>query len=173
MHLFLDAPQLFENLCGIARTLEVLGVRHCYVYDPNKLVRPHYGKSRTRQARTASAGAWQLVHFERVEEPGPLLRSLGGRVVATVADEGATPLTEFAFEAGDTIVFGSEVEGVHPDRLALAHERLTIPRHGVTQSLNLSVAVGIVVFEALRQLGDAGRAGGPGPDASKLTVDPA
>ncbi|HEU4539029.1 MAG TPA: TrmH family RNA methyltransferase, partial [Polyangiaceae bacterium] len=84
-----------------------------------------------------------------------------GRVVATVADEGATPLTDFAFEADDTIVFGSEAAGLPPERLALAHRRLTIPRRGVTQSLNLGVAVGIVVFEALRQLGDAGRLAGP------------
>jgi tRNA(Leu) C34 or U34 (ribose-2'-O)-methylase TrmL len=155
MNVFLDAPQLFENLCGIARTLEVLGLPRCYVYDPNGLVRPRYGKSRTRQAKSASAGALQLVHFERVEDPDAFLRAPGGRVVATVADAGATPLTAFAFQAGDTVVFGSESAGVAPERLALAHERLTIPSHGITQSLNLSVAVGIVVFEALRQLGDA------------------
>lgn len=155
MNVFLDAPQLFENLCGIARTLEVLGLPHCYVHDPNGLVRPRYGKSRTRQAKSASAGALQLVHFERVEDPGAFLRALGGRLVATVADEGATPLTAFAFQPGDTLLFGSESAGLPPERLALAHERLTIPSRGVTQSLNLSVAVGIVVFEALRQLGGA------------------
>ncbi|HEU4532785.1 MAG TPA: hypothetical protein VFS00_01660, partial [Polyangiaceae bacterium] len=78
MNVFLDAPQLFENLCGIARTLEVLGLRHCYVYDPNGLVRPRYGKSRTRQARSASAGALELVRFERVDDPQAFLGAPGG-----------------------------------------------------------------------------------------------
>lgn len=156
MNVFLDAPQLFENLCGIARTLEVLGVGHCYVHDPNGLVKARYGKSRTRVARTVSAGALQRVHFERVEDPQSFLGALGGRVVATVADTDASPLTAFRFEAADTLVFGSESAGLAPERLALAHARLTIPRRGVTQSLNLGVAVGIVVFEALRQLGELG-----------------
>jgi endonuclease YncB( thermonuclease family) len=69
MDVFLDSPQDFENLCLISRTLEVLGVGRCYVHDPNRLVRPRYGKSRSRQIKAISAGAFFRVAFERVEQP--------------------------------------------------------------------------------------------------------
>ncbi len=58
MNVFLDAPQDFGNLCLIARTLETLGVWRCYVYDPNRLIRNRYGKSRTRRIQKISAGAF-------------------------------------------------------------------------------------------------------------------
>ena len=110
MDVFLDSPQDFGNLCLLSRTLEVLGVRRCYIHDPNRLIRPRYGKSRTRQIKTISAGAFFRVAFKRVEEPETFLASLANRKVATVPDQRARPLPGFAFRAGDVIVFGSEGE---------------------------------------------------------------
>jgi tRNA (cytidine/uridine-2'-O-)-methyltransferase len=56
------------------------------------------------------------------------------------------------FRAGDFLVFGRETKGL-PESLLAAHpdELLTIPMQG-TRSLNLATAVGIVLFEAVRQL---------------------
>jgi tRNA (cytidine/uridine-2'-O-)-methyltransferase len=57
------------------------------------------------------------------------------------------------FQPGDFLVFGRETKGL-PERLLAAHPDrcLTIPMHG-TRSLNLATAVGIVLFEAVRQQG--------------------
>ena len=151
MDVFLDSPQDFENLCLISRTLEVLGVGRCYVHDPNRLVRPRYGKSRTRQIKAISAGAFFRVAFERVENPERLLAAYPGRKVATVPDQRATPLPLFAFRSDDVIVFGSEGWGIRPELLALCDERVTVPQQGVTGSLNLAVSSGIVLFEYFRQ----------------------
>jgi tRNA G18 (ribose-2'-O)-methylase SpoU len=151
MDVLLDSPQDFENLCLLSRTFEVLGVRRSYVHDPNRLVRPRYGKSRTRQIKAISAGAFFRVAFERVEEPDELLAALPGRKVATVPDQSATPLPRFAFRPDDVIVFGSEGRGIRPEVLALCDERVTVPQRGVTGSLNLAVSSGIVLFEFFRQ----------------------
>ena len=158
MPVFLDSPQDFEHVCVIARTLEALGIRCCHVYDPNRLIRARYGKSRTRRLNKVSAGAFFRVDFERVEEPGKFLRSQSGRKVATVPDPDATSLAGFSFLPDDVVVFGSEGSGISPEVLTLCDEYVTIPQQGVTQSLNLGVAVGIVLFETLRQ--------GARPDAS-------
>jgi tRNA G18 (ribose-2'-O)-methylase SpoU len=91
------------------------------------------------------------VEFERIEEPEAFLAALPGRKVATVPDREATSLTTFAFRPDDVVVFGSEGHGISARILALCDERVTIPQRGTTQSLNLSVAAGIVLFEALRQ----------------------
>jgi tRNA (cytidine/uridine-2'-O-)-methyltransferase len=60
------------------------------------------------------------------------------------------------FRVGDFLVFGRETKGL-PESLLAAHaeELLTIPMRG-TRSLNLATAVGIVLFEAMRQVGASG-----------------
>jgi hypothetical protein len=73
MEVFLDSPQDFGNLCLLSRTLEERGVERCYVHDPHRLIRRRYGKSRTRQIKTISAGAFFRVAFERVEQPESFL----------------------------------------------------------------------------------------------------
>jgi tRNA G18 (ribose-2'-O)-methylase SpoU len=62
-----------------------------------------------------------------------------------------TPLPRFAFRPDDVIVFGSEGLGIRPEVLALCDERVTIPQRGMTDSVNLAVSVGIVLFEFFRQ----------------------
>jgi len=61
------------------------------------------------------------------------------------------PYFEIAFEAGDFLVFGRETKGLPESLLEANSQRcITIPMHG-TRSLNLATAVGIVLFEAVRQ----------------------
>ena len=61
------------------------------------------------------------------------------------------PYYEVAFQAGDFLVFGRETKGLPEPLLAEnANSCLTIPMQG-TRSLNLATAVGIVLFEAVRQ----------------------
>lgn len=63
------------------------------------------------------------------------------------------PYTHQRYRAGDVLVFGRETTGLGGDRLAEAGPRAyTIPFSGPVRSLNLSMSVGIVVYEALRQI---------------------
>lgn len=148
---FLHAPQSFHNLCLLARTLEAFGERECFVFDPNGLVKERYGKMRTRELRVVSAGAFEKITWQRVDAPEQLLREHAGRTVATVLAPDAVPLTRFEFTEADLVVFGSESRGLPDAVVAAAGAKLTIPSLGVTQSLNLAVAVGIVLFEWHRQ----------------------
>ncbi len=158
VNVFLHAPQDFRNLCVLARTLEVLGRRECFVFDPWRLVRDRYGKARAREMRVVSAGAFSKIAWQRVEEPEAFLAARTARVVATVADASATELTRFEFERDDLLVFGSESSGLPANIVAGAHRTVTIPSLGETQSLNLAVSLGVILFEAHRQLhGDAPR----------------
>jgi 23S rRNA (guanosine2251-2'-O)-methyltransferase len=152
---FLYAPQDFRNLCAIARTLEVLGHREVYVFDPWRLIRERYGRARSRVMRDVSGGAFERIQWARIEEPGQFLQAFAGRVVATVAAAGATELTVFSFRHDDLLLFGAESQGLPDEVGKLAGATVTIPSKGQTQSLNLSVALGIVAFEAARQLSAA------------------
>jgi tRNA G18 (ribose-2'-O)-methylase SpoU len=149
---FLYAPQDFRNLCAIARTLEVLGHGAVYAFDPWRLIRDRYGRARSREMRDVSSGAFERIRWTRVDDPASFLQGFAGRLVATVADTSALKLTEFSFRSDDLLLFGGESQGLPDEIVALAGATITIPSRGRTQSLNLSVALGIVVFEADRQV---------------------
>ena len=76
-------------------------------------------------------------------------RAEGRLVLFTTA--GATPLHDFAFEPGDTLLFGRESAGAPPEVHAAADARVVIPIRPETRSLNLAVSAGIALWEALRQ----------------------
>ena len=152
MSVFLYAPQDFRNLCVLSRTLEVLGLGECFVFDPFKLIRERYGRYRVREQRVVSAGAFQKIRWQRIEEPESFLTNWQGRVVGTVADEQASALYDFRFTAADLLLFGSESAGLPEPVLARCTDRVTIVSRGQTQSLSLAVALGVVLFERSRQL---------------------
>lgn len=151
MAVFLHAPQDFRNLCVLSRTLEVFGIGECFVYDPWRLLRERYGKSRRREARVVSSGAFEKLRWQRVEEPERFLSEYAGRAVATVAAPGAIELGSYRFLPTDLLVFGSEARGLPDSALERCGGAVTIASRGQTQSLNLAVALGIVLFEWSRQ----------------------
>lgn len=67
--------------------------------------------------------------------------------------KGATPLPEFKFQPHDRLLFGRESAGVPDNVHEEANARVLIPTLTGTRSFNLSVSVGIALFEALRQTG--------------------
>jgi tRNA G18 (ribose-2'-O)-methylase SpoU len=147
MNIFLYAPDDFKNLCVIARSLECFGFKKCYVYDPHRLIRLTYGKSYAHRIRTVSAGAYFLIQWEVVETPLAFIGAYSGRRIATMPIKNAIPLFKFSFQPSDLIIFGSERSGIPPKILDICDSAITIPSVGITHSLNLSVAVSIVLAE--------------------------
>jgi len=152
MEVFLYAPEQFENLCVLSRTLEVFGFRHCYVHDPHRLVRERYGKSYAQRLRTVSSGAFQKIEWRRIDDRVPeFLAAYAGRRVATVPRQSATSLHQFRFRHSDMLLIGAERGGIAPAALEQCQEQVTIPQAGITESLNVAVASGIVLAEWKRQ----------------------
>ncbi|HYG47447.1 MAG TPA: tRNA (cytidine(34)-2'-O)-methyltransferase [Allosphingosinicella sp.] len=77
---------------------------------------------------------------------------LAGRLVLFTT-AGAVPLPEARFEPGDTLLFGSESRGAPEAVHSRADLRVRIPQAPGTRSLNLAVAAGIGLAEAIRQTG--------------------
>ena len=154
MEVFLCAPQDFNNLCVLMRTLEALGVSSCWLHDPHRLVRPRYGKSYRRRLQTISAGAFFKIAFKPVRDPVEFIEGYPGRSIATVPDQSATSLYDFSFRHRDLIVFGSEGHGLPVEVIRACSERVAIPQRGQTRSLNLCVASGIILAEWFRQMSE-------------------
>jgi tRNA (cytidine/uridine-2'-O-)-methyltransferase len=103
-----------------------------------------------KRAAMDYAGAAEIVRHSGwtafLAEPA---RRDGRLVLFTTQADSALP--DFAFGAGDTLLFGRESAGVPPAVHEAAEARVSIPIAG--RSLNVTVAAGIAVFEALRQTG--------------------
>ena len=77
-------------------------------------------------------------------------RSKGGRLVL-LTTRGAERLDAFRFEADDCLLFGRESAGVPDEVHVAADKRVVIPLAEDARSLNVAMAAGITLFEALRQ----------------------
>lgn len=81
--------------------------------------------------------------FESDRPPGRLL---------AMTTHGAQPLWDFDFQSGDMILMGRESAGLPEDIHAIADARLVIPMADGTRSLNIAIAAGMAVAEAIRQI---------------------
>jgi tRNA (cytidine/uridine-2'-O-)-methyltransferase len=70
-----------------------------------------------------------------------------------LSTRGEKNIWDIEFNSGDYLIFGSETKGLNEEILNLNKDTIiSIPMNGKTRSLNLSTAVGIVLYEGLRQL---------------------
>ncbi|MBC7785187.1 MAG: tRNA (cytidine(34)-2'-O)-methyltransferase [Burkholderiales bacterium] len=105
-------------------------------------------------ARVRRAGMDYIAHVEITRHPdwAAFAASTEGRLIL-LSSKAQTRLVDFAFEEGDILLMGQESAGV-PD--AVRDEciaRVRIPLSPEVRSLNISVATGIALAEALRQTG--------------------
>jgi tRNA (cytidine/uridine-2'-O-)-methyltransferase len=77
---------------------------------------------------------------------------IGGRLIL-LTSHAETSIYDFAFRAGDTLLFGRESAGAPDEAHAVADARLRIPIKAGLRSLNLATAAALALGEALRQTG--------------------
>jgi tRNA (guanosine-2'-O-)-methyltransferase len=146
LRVVLEGVTIAHNASAVIRTCDAAGILHLDLISPNpELVR-------FNKAITTRADKWLEigVHGAAAECFGPLKRA-GYTIVATHLGKDAIPYTNIDYARPLTLVFGSESEGVSTESLAFADQVVRIPMLGMVQSLNLSVSVAIILYEALRQ----------------------
>jgi tRNA (cytidine/uridine-2'-O-)-methyltransferase len=147
-------PQIPPNTGNVARTCAATG-------SELHLIEPLGFQIDDRQLRRAGLDYWPWVQLHRHGDETIFLetcRRQGGRLVA-LSSHAAMAYTDFCFSANDWLLFGQETDGLPAPLLAQADAALTIPMarkaqpgQGGVRSLNLSVAVAVVLFESLRQI---------------------
>lgn len=148
--LLLDRITDVRNFGAIARTAECLGVQ--------AIVVPGRGAAQINgDALKTSAGALNLLPVCRennLQETVRFLQQSGVTVVAcTEKAEEAVGAANLDFTGPVAVLMGSEEDGISPELLRLADVKLRVPMTGQIQSLNVSVAAGIMLFEVARQRG--------------------
>ncbi|KIO46769.1 MULTISPECIES: 23S rRNA (guanosine(2251)-2'-O)-methyltransferase RlmB [Porphyromonadaceae] len=146
--LILDRITDVRNLGGIARTAECAGV--------HALVIPTKNSAKiSSDAIKTSAGALYHLPVCREQNLKKVIKELKrrGMMVYAASEKGEKYYTEVDMKEGCVIIMGSEDTGIDEELLRHAHEQIKIPQKGDIESLNVSAAAAVVLYEAVRQRG--------------------
>lgn len=144
--LVLDGLTDVRNFGAIARTCEVAGV-HAIVIPARGSVTVNADAIKT------SAGALHTIPVcreQNLKEAIVFLQNSGIKVVAAT-EKAAGFYTESDFTVPVAILMGAEDLGVAAENLRVSDELVKIPQFGTIQSLNVSVAAGVIMYEVVRQ----------------------
>lgn len=137
-----------HNAAAVLRSCEAVGIATIHlVYtleDPPK-------KAFGRRA-SASAAKWiDCVYHESIEECYEALRADGFEIVATSLEGRSHSYFNHDYTVPTAIVLGNEMRGLTDEAVELADASVYMPMAGMVQSLNISVACAVTLFEAFRQ----------------------
>ncbi|MBX2846392.1 MAG: TrmH family RNA methyltransferase [Saprospiraceae bacterium] len=154
VNVLLYAPEYRPNLSNMIRSAEFFGLKHIYIFDKNGLLDPPKNKATKADmehlARVWTAGAVEHIEIRKIDDVRSFFKSYPGRKIATVIDERAQHLDQFTFQENDLIIMGPEKEGLSYSTRALCNEKVFLPNKGVTDCLNVSVMLGIMLFASLK-----------------------
>ncbi|NJL14675.1 MAG: RNA methyltransferase [Microscillaceae bacterium] len=148
--LVLDNLRSMHNVGAAFRTADAFAIEKIYLCGITAQP-PH------REIHKAALGATESVAWQYHENTAGLLAQLaeeGWLAVAIEQAEGSIMLQAFPFKAGQkyALVFGNEVSGVSEEVMGQVQTALEIPQFGTKHSLNVSVSIGVVLWEYCRQV---------------------
>jgi 23S rRNA (guanosine2251-2'-O)-methyltransferase len=146
MVLILDRITDVRNFGAIARTAEFTGV--------DAIVIPSRGSAQiSSDAIKTSAGALHFIPVCREENLKNTIAYLkeSGLQIVGCTEKATKTLSAFDFKVPVAILMGSEEDGISPEYLRRCDDEVKIPMKGQIHSLNVSVAAGMILYEAVRQ----------------------
>ncbi len=144
--LMLDGITDIRNIGGIARTAYCTGV--------HAIIIPYKGVGVLNEdAILTSAGALEQIAVCRVNSLMKAIDELhlNGIKVFAAEMKAEKKFTDCNFAGPCAIVMGNEEKGIYPALLKICDEKIRIPMAGGFESLNVSVATGIILYEAMKQ----------------------
>ena len=141
-----------HNVAAVLRSCDAVGVLALHtVYTVET---PPANLARTT---SGSASKWiDVIEHESIAACYTQLRSEGKRIVVAALDDGSVELHAQDFVQPVAVVFGNEQRGASDESVEKADGTVFIPMMGMVESLNISVACAVTLYEAMRQRRDAG-----------------
>lgn len=135
-----------HNVSAIFRSCDAVGIPEVsLVYSTEKF--PRIGKK-----SSASAFKWvKSKKYKTISECYNYMHERGFKIYASSITEKSKSLYDLDLSENTAIVLGNEHRGVSPEAQKMADENFMIPMHGMVQSLNVSVAAAVILYEAMRQ----------------------
>ena len=136
-----------HNVSAVLRSCDAVGVIDVHLVYHTGQSFPELGEK-----SSASARKWVLTHkHSSIDECYDYLRKEGKKILTTGMSNEARSLYAIDFTEPIAIVFGNEHTGVSEEAILKADGNMLIPQVGMIQSLNISVACAVTLYEAFRQ----------------------
>jgi tRNA (guanosine-2'-O-)-methyltransferase len=141
-----------HNISAVMRTCDSIGIQDIYILNTRIARHNKFGKK-----SSASAAGWLSIHhFEDIDSCFSALRGKCSKIYATHLGTESHSLYDLNLTESVALVFGNEHAGVSEEALTLCDGNFIIPQVGMVQSLNISVACAVSLYEAFRQRQKAG-----------------
>ena len=141
-----------HNISAVMRSCDAIGIQEIYVLNTKIPLHKKWGSK-----SSSSAAKWLTIHqFDSANECFAALREKYDVILTTHLSSDAVSLYEIELTKRTGLVFGNEHTGVSDEIRALADGNFIIPQVGMIQSLNISVACAVSLYEAFRQKKAAG-----------------
>ncbi|ACX90187.1 tRNA (guanosine(18)-2'-O)-methyltransferase TrmH [Pectobacterium parmentieri] len=139
-----------HNVSAVIRTADAVGVHQVHAIWPTS-------RMKTLVSSAAGSNSWVQVKTHRtIRDAVGHLKAEGMQVLATNLSEHAVDFREIDYTRPTCILLGQEKTGITDEALKLADRDIIIPMTGMVQSLNVSVASALILYEAQRQRQIAG-----------------
>ncbi len=146
LHIVLEEVTNTHNASAVARTCDAAGILYLDIITSEKKPFP------VNKAISTRAEKWlNFTYYSSTKKCLNLLKKKGFKIAVTQLGDKSLPYTNLDYTQPMALVFGNESEGISDEALKLADYVIKIPMFGMAQSLNLSVSVGILLYEAIRQ----------------------
>jgi tRNA (guanosine-2'-O-)-methyltransferase len=153
-----------HNISAVMRTCDAVGVQEIYILN-TKI--PRHKKWGAKSS--SSAAKWLTIHqFTDTQLCFAALRQKYQKIYTTHLSAEAQGLYQLNLAEPVALVFGNEHSGVSDELIDLADGNFIIPQVGIIQSLNISVACAVTLYEAFRQKTVAGHYEQPRLEGSYL-----
>jgi tRNA G18 (ribose-2'-O)-methylase SpoU len=148
--LILDNIRSLHNIGSVFRTADAFRLESIYLCGIT-------GTPPNKEIHKSALGATESVewkYFENTIEAINRLKENNYNIIAVEQVEGSIGLEELSFLPSEKIalIFGNEINGVDEKIISLASKCIEIPQFGTKHSLNISVSVGIVVWELFKKM---------------------
>ncbi|MCS6991507.1 MAG: RNA methyltransferase [Chitinophagales bacterium] len=148
-----DLTVIFEhiddphNVAACLRSCDAVGVSDVFILTSKAKT-----QSKLSEKTSASAARWlDIHHFQNAAECVAAVRKQCKHIWAAALTDEAVSVYDIDLVQPTAVVFGNEKEGITPELLALCDGLVRIPQVGMIQSLNISVACAVILYEAFRQ----------------------
>ncbi|QDO86145.1 tRNA (guanosine(18)-2'-O)-methyltransferase TrmH [Shewanella psychropiezotolerans] len=143
--LCLDKVHKTNNIAAVIRTADAVGIHQIHAVWPD---------IEMRVSGNTASGSQQWVktikHYH-MHDAEAAFRAQGMQILATNFSEDAVDFRDIDYTRPTAIILGNEHDGVSPEGIAAADQHIIIPMIGMVQSLNVSVASALIMYEAQRQ----------------------
>ncbi|WP_026042755.1 tRNA (guanosine(18)-2'-O)-methyltransferase TrmH [Pantoea sp. A4] len=139
-----------HNVSAVIRTADAVGIHEVHAVWPSQ-------RMKVMVSSSAGSNSWVKVKtHQNIAEAVSHLKAQNMQVLATNLSDKAVDFREIDYTRPTCILMGQEKTGITAEALALADQDIIVPMVGMVQSLNVSVASALILYEAQRQRQNAG-----------------